>query len=118
MKTFGNQTCFVSVNRTIRQIFSAKNPFTPYQVLGRMRWNKFPCAIAEKSIKFGGHGLSPFGVFQSLMNGGGLKGGMVKFSIEVEFLNRFVDVVFGASNDAFGRGWYWSCGGCSISGSR
>lgn len=104
MKTFGNQTCYVPVNRTISQIFSTKNPFTPYQVLGRMRWNKFPRAIAKKSIKFCGHGLSPFGVFQSLMNGGGLKGGMVNFSIEGEFLNWFVDVVFGASNDAFGRG--------------
>ena len=57
----------------------------------------------KKSIKFYGHGSLPVGVFQGLSDGGGLKGGMMKLSIEVEFLNGFVNVVFGASNAALRR---------------
>ena len=73
MESFGNQTSFVSRNRTILILFDTKHPFTPHNVMvGRMRY-KNPCTVASKSNKLIIHGSTPVGILKSLRGSSRLK---------------------------------------------
>src|SRR4051812_48139114 len=102
MKPLGYQTSFVPVNRTIRKIFSPKNPLATNYVLGLCRWNKFPSPIPNKSIKLFTHGMTPFRIFDGTRNRGGFKRCGSKMGGEVKFLNGFVDVILGSGNNGAG----------------
>ena len=90
---------FIPVNGFIKEIFGAENPFATNYILCGSSRDQFPSFIANQDIKLSRHNLAPFGVFQCLGYRCGL---MVIFGVEldseVEFLNRFVDVMFGPSD--------------------
>ena len=59
MEPFGDKPGFVPFNIAISFPLGSKNPFAADQVLRGVRWNKLPCLIFEKSIKFKIHGFAP-----------------------------------------------------------
>ena len=76
MESFGNQTSFVSRNRTILILFDTKHPFTPQNVMVGRRRYKNPCTVAGKSSKLIIHGSTPIEILKSLRGSSRLKGRM------------------------------------------
>ena len=74
MESFGNQTSFVSRNRTIQILFDTKHPFTPHNVMVGRRRYKNPCTVAGKSSKLIIHGSTPVEILKSLRGSSRLKG--------------------------------------------
>ena len=95
MEPFGDKPCFVSFNTAISVPFGSENPFAADEVLKGVRWNKLPCLILEKSIKFKIHGFAPGWTLECRNEAGGLginggSGGST--SLRVERGSQCVDV--------------------------
>ncbi len=52
VEPFSDKPGFVSFNTAISFPLGSENPFAADEVLRGVRWNKLPCLILEKSIKF------------------------------------------------------------------
>lgn len=66
MKPFGEEMCFVVLNRSIRATFDAKNPFAANRQL-MSRWlEQRPSVVFEKCIDLFRHGRSSFKTFDSM----------------------------------------------------
>jgi hypothetical protein len=71
--SFSNKTGLESVNRSVRLILHAKNPFGTHNVcFGRSR-NKIPSAIFTESVEFFIHSSEPCRVFCSSLESTGLR---------------------------------------------
>jgi hypothetical protein len=70
VKTLGNETCFVMINRAISFVFETKKPFAANNIhVGSVR-NKSSSAVAKESIKFSIHSITPGLVFRGSSVGG------------------------------------------------
>lgn len=52
MEAFGNETCLVMLDGTIRSLFSFEDPFASNNIHRRCVGNKGPCMIGEESFIF------------------------------------------------------------------
>lgn len=119
LKAFGNQPCFVPINKTVKISFSAKNSLAINYILTRSWSYKLPCPISNKGVIFLGHGPMPFRVFDGLGHSDWFYVTVLEeLSGYVKFLNWFSDVIFGPSSHSECRWWLWesdTSGGLCVS---
>lgn len=110
MKTLGNRTSFILVNRTIRQTFNTKDPLAIDNVMSLIWWNQLPSTISNKGNKLRRHGLTPFIILDSLSHTYGLYF-LEKKSRELKVGDWLMNVVVVVGNNGRdlgggGSGWF------------
>ena len=115
MESFGNQTSFISRNRTIRISFDTKHPFTPHNVMVGRRRYKNQCTVASKSSKLIIHGNTPVRILKSLRGSSRLKGrrkrmfGDMKTCLKARKLFGTMDIILRTSYNLM-RWFEWRIG--------
>jgi hypothetical protein len=131
VEPFGDEPGFVPFNTAISFPLGSENPFAIDEVLRVVRWNKLPCLILEKSIKFKIHGFALGWILDCRseasgfsINGGALDDGKESFWYRIPNCAirgdvGFMDLVFGmCSHRVSGSkgGFSWVEGGERVNG--